>query len=52
MEKELMVVIPQKDWGEIGMAISFLGREICRPTNPKHEECVMNKVCAYYKSQR
>lgn len=49
MEKELMAVIPEKDWGEIGMAISFLGREICRPTNPKHEECVMKEVCAYYK---
>lgn len=49
MEKELMAVIPEKDWGEIGMAISFLGREICRPTNPKHEECIMKGVCAYYK---
>lgn len=49
IEKQLMEQIDQKDWGELGMAISFLGREICRPSNPKHEECVMNKVCAYYK---
>jgi len=28
----------------------FLGREICRPKNPKHAECVMKNVCAYYKS--
>lgn len=51
IEKQLMAAIDPKDWGEVGMAISFLGREICRPTNPKHSECVMNKVCAYYKSQ-
>ena len=44
-----MEVIPQKDWGEIGMAFSFLGREICRPSNPKCGDCVMNKVCEYYK---
>lgn len=49
IEKQIMEVIPQKDWG-IGMDISFLGREICRPSNPKCEECPMNKVCAYYKT--
>jgi endonuclease-3 len=50
IEKQIMEEIPQKDWGEIGMAMSFLGREICRPTNPKHDDCVVNKSCAYYKS--
>ncbi|MES2688877.1 MAG: endonuclease III [Bacteroidota bacterium] len=50
IEKQLMEALPEKDWGEAGMAISFLGRETCRPTNPKHEECVMNKVCAYCNS--
>jgi endonuclease-3 len=50
IEKQIMEVIPQKDWGEIGMAMSFLGREICRPTNPKHDECVISKSCAYCKS--
>ncbi|MBT1698115.1 endonuclease III [Fulvivirgaceae bacterium PWU4] len=49
IEKQMMEVLDQKDWGEAGMAISFLGRETCRPSNPKHAECVMNKVCAYYK---
>ena len=52
IEKQMMEQIDQKDWGELGMAISFLGREICRPSNPKCEECVMNKVCAYYKELR
>jgi endonuclease-3 len=50
IEKQMMDVLDPKDWGEAGMAISFLGREICRPTNPKHAECVMKDVCAYYKS--
>jgi endonuclease-3 len=49
IEKQMMELLDPKDWGEAGMAISFLGREICRPTNPKHSECVMNKVCLYYK---
>ena len=50
IEKQIMEVIPQKDWGQVGMAISFLGRETCRPTNPKHEECVMKNVCDCYKN--
>jgi endonuclease-3 len=49
IEKQIMEVVKPKDWGEIGMAISFLGRETCRPTNPKHSECVMKDACAYYK---
>ena len=52
MEKELMAVIPSKDWGEVGMAISFLGRELCRPTNPKCDECPMNKVCAFFNAKK
>ncbi|GHN02994.1 hypothetical protein WSM22_44830 [Cytophagales bacterium WSM2-2] len=50
LEKQMMETLDQSDWGEAGMAISFLGREICRPTNPKCDECVMQKVCAYYKT--
>ncbi|HTL81462.1 MAG TPA: endonuclease III [Bacteroidia bacterium] len=49
IEKQIMDVISEKDWGEIGMAISFLGRETCRPTNPNCGECVMNKSCTYFK---
>src|SRR6187402_1434523 len=48
VEKQLMQNLPKPIWGEIGMAISFLGREICRPT-PKCEECPINGICEYYK---
>lgn len=49
IEKQLMDLFPKKDWGEIGMAISFLGRETCRPTSPKCGECVVNDSCAFVK---
>jgi endonuclease-3 len=48
VEKQLMQILPKNIWGEIGMAISFLGREICRP-QPKCEECPINEVCVYYR---
>lgn len=47
VEKYLMQVLPKEIWGEIGMAISFLGREICRP-KPKCEVCPINSICIYY----
>lgn len=49
VEKQLMQVLAKEIWGEIGMALSFLGREICRPTNPKCGECPINYCCDYYK---
>jgi len=49
VEKQLMSVLPKAIWGEIGMAISFLGREICRP-KPKCDICPINTICEYYKS--
>ena len=52
VEKLLMQILPKNIWGEIGMAISFLGREICRPTNPKCEECPINTICLYYKTNQ
>jgi endonuclease-3 len=51
IEKQIMDMLPKEYWGEAGMAISFLGREICRPTSPKHEECVMREFCGLYKSE-
>jgi endonuclease III len=47
IEKQIMEALPRSEW-DAGMAMSFLGREICRPKDPKCEICVMNPVCAYY----
>ena len=49
IEKQIMDILPQKDW-DAGMAMSFLGREICRP-EPKCEICLMNVVCEYYNNK-
>jgi len=46
IEKQIMETLPQKEW-DAGMAMSFLGREICRP-KPKCELCLMRTVCRYY----
>jgi endonuclease-3 len=50
IEKQIKETLPQKDW-DAGMAMSFLGREICRP-QPKCDLCLMNTVCAYFAGAR
>ena len=47
-EKELMAILPKEIWNEAGMAISFLGREICRPI-PKCDQCPITNCCKYLK---
>ncbi len=51
IEKLLMEQLPYEIWNEIGMAFSFLGREICRPTNPKCEICPVKIHCIYFNNQ-
>lgn len=51
IEKLLMKQLPYEIWNEIGMAFSFLGREICRPKNPKCNLCSINIHCQYFQQK-
>lgn len=48
IEKQLMQIFDKQTWKHIGMALSFLGRETCRPTNPRHNECPIKEHCIFY----
>jgi len=50
IEKQIMDTLPENEW-DAGMAMSFHGREICRP-QPKCEICIVNDVCAYYNERK
>ncbi len=50
VEKQLMEKVDAKDWHALGMSLSYLGREICRPTKPHCPECPMRDVCEYTKT--
>lgn len=49
VEKEIMTQLTQDMWA-VGMPISFLGRDTCRPTNPKCDQCILNSDCNYYQN--
>lgn len=51
IERQMMAVLDREVWGEAGMAVSFLGRETCRPTSPRCSECVMAACCGFYGSR-
>lgn len=48
IEKQLMQIFDKQTWKHIGMALSFLGRETCRPTNPRHNEYPIKEHCIFY----
>ena len=48
VEEKLMGIFPQESWNDVGMSLSFLGRELCRPTNPRCPECLLRSVCGHY----
>jgi len=50
IERHLMMKIPQMEWRPLGMSLTYLGREICRP-EPLCPECVVGAVCAYYRGR-
>jgi endonuclease-3 len=50
IEKQLMEKVDAQDWHALGLALTFLGRETCRPTKPHCPECPMNEACAYRKT--
>ncbi|MFA6470295.1 MAG: endonuclease III [Bacteroidota bacterium] len=50
IELQLMEKVEKKNWHIAGMSLTYLGRETCRPTDPHCEECLMKKVCTYYKT--
>lgn len=52
IEKALMGTLDPALWADAGMSLSFLGREICRPTNPKCPDCVFVEVCPYFQNRK
>lgn len=48
IEKVLMEILPRETWHAAGMSFSYLGRELCRPTEPFCGQCILNKICTYH----
>ncbi len=45
VEKDLMEITPQKEWGNISHLLILHGRRVCPARNPKHEICALSDIC-------
>ncbi len=45
IEKDLMLIIPQKDWGLSNHLLVDHGRSVCTARNPLCSKCVLDKYC-------
>jgi len=45
MEKEMMQIVPKKDWIMWSSSITLHGRRVCVARKPKCNECILNDIC-------
>ncbi len=45
IEREMMEIIPKKDWTDFGLLLIAHGRAICEARKPKCEICPLNRLC-------
>lgn len=50
-EDGLKKILPKKYWLDINHMLVRFGQTICRPINPKCDECPISDLCKYHKSR-
>ncbi len=45
IEQDLLALTPKKDWPVLSHLLILHGRTICNARSPKHDECVLFKIC-------
>ncbi len=50
-EFKLMEEIPRKYWKDLNHLFVHFGQTICKPRNPKCDQCELKKICKFYNSK-
>jgi len=45
IEKDLMLLTPKQEWGNLSHLLIFHGRKVCQAKKPKHQECILYDIC-------
>ena len=45
IERDLMAIVPKKDWMTISYLLINHGRKICKARKPACKDCLLNKIC-------
>jgi endonuclease-3 len=49
IERDLMALFPQKDWGDVTDVLIAHGRATCTAKKPLCDVCVISRYCRYYR---
>jgi endonuclease-3 len=49
IERDLMAIFPQKNWGDLTDILIAHGRTTCDAKKPVCEDCVISRECRYYR---
>ncbi len=45
IEKDLMELFPQREWGDVNHLLVWFGRDVCRSRNPRCLQCEIASLC-------
>lgn len=45
IEKELTLLLPVEEWGNINHLLVFFGRDVCKAKRPECSRCELNDIC-------
>jgi endonuclease-3 len=45
VERDLMAIVPSKDWTMLSHRLIFHGRQVCHARKPRCEDCVLATIC-------
>jgi endonuclease-3 len=45
IERDLMALVPQKEWGNVSNLLILHGRKVCQAKKPMHDKCVVADIC-------
>ena len=52
VELQLMKVIKKELWSKAHHYLIYHGRRVCKAQNPQCEQCALNELCKFYKTNR
>lgn len=47
VEKDLMAIFPQNEWGDVNHRMVWFGRDVCQARKPHCSECELDPVCVH-----
>ena len=45
IEKDLMAIVPKKEWANFSHLLIYHGRAVCQARKPQHDKCVLFDIC-------